>query len=95
MANGVTAPVLDMQQWVKKQSHVHVDETPWAVKGIKEWLWVAANKLFCLFHAGDTRSRAELEKISRCKLSVDEREKKLVRVSNNANYSQLGLGRFV
>ncbi len=26
-------------------------------------MWVAANKLFCLFHAGDTRSRAELEKI--------------------------------
>ena len=63
VATAVTQPVNELQQWVKKQSHVHLDETPWAVKGIKEWLWVAANKLFCLFHAGDTRSRAEIEKI--------------------------------
>jgi transposase len=33
------------------------------VKGVKEWLWVAAGPGFCLFHAGDTRSWAELEVI--------------------------------
>jgi len=27
----------------------------WPVMGIKEWLWVAAGKDFCLFHAGDTQ----------------------------------------
>jgi transposase len=43
------------------QPNVHVDETPWGVKGVKEWLWVVANKTFCLFHAAGTRSRAELE----------------------------------
>jgi hypothetical protein len=32
-----------------------------SVKGVKEWLWVIANSNFCLFHAADTRSRAELE----------------------------------
>jgi transposase len=40
-----------------------VDETPWSVKGVKEWLWVVANSDFCLFTAADTRSRAELETI--------------------------------
>jgi len=27
---------------------------------IEEWLWVSAGKDFCVFHAADTRSRAEL-----------------------------------
>ncbi len=31
------------------------------MKGVKEWLWTAAGENFCLFHAADTRSRAELE----------------------------------
>lgn len=30
------------------------------VLGLKEWLWVSAGQEFCLFHAADTRSRAEL-----------------------------------
>lgn len=38
-------------------------ETPWIVKGVKEWLWIFANTNFALFHAADTRSRAELETI--------------------------------
>ena len=29
--------------------------------GVKEWLWVTAGQEFCIFYAGDTRSRAELE----------------------------------
>ena len=40
-----------------------MDETPWPVKGLKEWLWVIANPHFCLFTAADTRPRAELEAI--------------------------------
>ena len=50
-----------LREWVQQQPHVHVDETPWPVLGLKEWLWVVAEEKFCLFHAGDTRSRAELE----------------------------------
>ena len=53
--------VSQLREWVQQQSHVHVDETPWPVLGVKEWLWVTADDEFCLFHAGDTRSRAELE----------------------------------
>jgi transposase len=30
---------------------------------VKEWLWIFANTDFALFHAADTRSRAELESI--------------------------------
>lgn len=63
IALAVSDSVSELKQWVKTQPHVHVDETPWIVKGIKEWLWVVTGKLFCVFHAGDTRSRAELEQL--------------------------------
>ena len=61
MAVGVALPVESLWEWAQQQSHVHVDETPWPVMGVKEWLWVATGKAFCLFHAGDSRSRIELE----------------------------------
>lgn len=57
----VEPTVTSLGEWVQDQPHVHVDETPWPVLGVKEWLWVSASEKFCLFHAGDTRSRAELE----------------------------------
>ena len=58
----VVAPVVDLLwAWAPLQANVHVDETPWCVMGVKEWLWTATGQDFCLFHAADTRSRAELE----------------------------------
>lgn len=57
----VTQSVEQLGDWVKQCPHVQVDETPWLVKGIKEWMWVVCGVGFCLFHAGDTRSRVELE----------------------------------
>ena len=59
----VAEPVEDLWQWARQQSHVHVDETPWSVLGVKEWLWTISGERFCLFHAADTRSRAELEQM--------------------------------
>ncbi len=57
----IEPPSAELSEWIKiEQPNIHIDETPWPVKGIKEWLWVFATKDFCLFHAGDTRSRAEL-----------------------------------
>lgn len=54
--------VKQLETWIQQtQPDIHVDETPWTVKGVKEWLWVFGNQQFCLFRAGDTRSRAELE----------------------------------
>lgn len=61
MASGVASPVETLREWAQQQNHVHVDQTPWCVIGVKEWLWVATGKEFCLFHAGDTCSRSELE----------------------------------
>ncbi len=62
VAQAIEPPVKALGTWVQnEQPNVHVDETPWSVKGVKEWLWVIANSNFCLFHAADTRSRAELE----------------------------------
>ncbi|MHC5772121.1 MAG: IS66 family transposase [Nostoc sp.] len=56
--------VIELSSWIKQtQPNIHVDETPWSVKGVKEWLWVVANSEFCLLTAADTRSRAELEAI--------------------------------
>lgn len=53
--------VTELKEWVQQtQPNIHVDETPWPVMGTKEWLWVISHPQFVLFHAGDTRSRAEL-----------------------------------
>jgi transposase len=60
LAKAVKGSVDQLREWVKKQPQVHVDESPWPVLGLKEWLWVTTGQKFCLFHAGDTRSRAEL-----------------------------------
>ncbi len=57
----VNPSVSELREWVKQQPHLHVDESPWPVLGLKEWLWVSAGKDFCVFHAADTRlSSAEL-----------------------------------
>ena len=61
VADSIKPAVEDLWKWAPLQANVHVDETPWCVKGVKEWLWTATGKNFCLFHAADTRSRAELE----------------------------------
>ncbi len=38
---GIRPSVMDLEEWIN-QNHppLHIDETPWPVKGIKEWLWV-------------------------------------------------------
>ena len=59
--SAIVESVNQLREWVKEQPLVHVDESPWPVLGLKEWLWVVADVEFCLFHAGDTCSRAELE----------------------------------
>lgn len=47
--------VSELGAWVQQeQPNVHVDETPWSVLGLKEWLWVIAHPQFCLFQAADT-----------------------------------------
>lgn len=60
----VDKSVSSLKNWIQQtQPNIHSDETPWVVKGVKEWLWIFANTNFALFHAADTRSRAELETI--------------------------------
>jgi transposase len=61
LAQAVEPCISQLRNWIKKQPQVNADETPWVVKGVKEWLWNVSGKGFCLFHAGDTRSRKELE----------------------------------
>jgi transposase len=61
IAKVIEPSVMQLQEWVKRQPQVNVDESPWVVKGIKEWLWTISGQGFALFHAGDTRVRKELE----------------------------------
>lgn len=61
VATAIIQPVDGLWQWARGQRHVQVDETPWVVKGVKEWLWVAGAEMYSLFHAADTRSREELK----------------------------------
>lgn len=62
--SAVAQSIDSLKEWIKlTQPNIHADETPWVVKGVKEWLWIFANTDFALFHAADTRSRAELEEI--------------------------------
>ena len=61
VAQAVTPQVQELKEWVKTQPQIHVDESPWLVTGVKEWMWVLSGEKYSLFHAGDTRSRAELE----------------------------------
>jgi transposase len=61
VASAVEPAIDSLWEWATLQPNVHVDETPWCVMGVKEWLWTASGEGFCLFHAADTRSRAELE----------------------------------
>lgn len=54
--------VTELNNWViSSQPPLNIDETPWSVKGVKEWLWVFTNPQFCLFRAGDTRGREEIK----------------------------------
>ena len=38
VADAVKTAVEDLWKWAPLQANVHVDETPWCVKGVKEWL---------------------------------------------------------
>lgn len=61
VATAVEPAINDLWDWAAQRPNVHVDETPWCVMGVKEWLWTASGEGFCLFHAADTRGRVELE----------------------------------
>ena len=61
VAATVEPAINDLWEWATQRPNVHVDETPWCVMGVKEWLWTASGEGFCLFHAADTRGRVELE----------------------------------
>ncbi len=60
--DAVDQSVNELKDWIQQtQPDIHSDETPWVIKGVKEWLWIFASTNFALFHAADTRTRAELE----------------------------------
>ena len=61
LSEAAQAAVNQLGLWIRDCDHVQADETPWLVNGVKEWMWVICGLGFCIFHAGDTRSRAELE----------------------------------
>lgn len=60
VAQKVKGAVTALSEWIKSQPYIHVDETPWIVKGVKEWLWSFSGPGYALFRGADSRSRAEL-----------------------------------
>lgn len=63
VADSIEAKVEELADWIKDQPQVQVDETPWLVKGVKEWLWSFSGEVYALYRGADTRSRAELESV--------------------------------
>jgi transposase len=63
VADSIEAKVEELAEWIKDQPQVQVDETPWLVKGVKEWLWSFSGEGYALYRGADTRSRAELESV--------------------------------
>ncbi|ELS32967.1 transposase IS66 [Pseudanabaena biceps PCC 7429] len=63
VAASIEAKVAELAEWIKDQPQVQVDETPWLVKGVKEWLWSFSGEGYALYRGADTRSRAELESV--------------------------------
>ena len=62
ISQGSKKSVTELRNWVvSSQPPLNIDETPWSVKGVKEWLWVFTHPQFCLFRAGDTRGREEIK----------------------------------
>ena len=62
VSKAIQKSVTALSSWVEQEKPpLNIDETPWSVKGVKEWLWVFANPQFCLFRAGDTRGRKEIQ----------------------------------
>ena len=62
ISEAIKPSIKKLEEWINRNHPtLNIDETPWSVKGLKEWLWVFANPNFCLFRAGDTRSRLEVE----------------------------------
>jgi transposase len=44
----INQSVTELKDWINhNHPPLNVDETPWSVKGLKEWLWVFANPDFC------------------------------------------------
>jgi transposase len=56
VAAAVKPAIKALWEWACEQSNVHVDQTPWCVMGVKEWLWTASGEGFCLFPGGVTTS---------------------------------------
>ena len=67
ISQAIKKSVTELNNWViSSQPPLNIDETPWSVKGVKEWRGriraaVFTNPQFCLFQAGDTKGREEIK----------------------------------
>jgi transposase len=52
----------EVAQGVRESQAAGVDETPWRLKGKKQWLWVAVTEAATLFHLGAGRGAEELRR---------------------------------
>lgn len=56
-------PYEDIRERIHKENAVNADETSWALKGQREWLWLATSKECTLFRIDASRSNEAFQKI--------------------------------
>lgn len=61
LSEALAGPVLQLQEWLKSQSVLYVDETSWKEQAKKHWAWVATNKSATVFKIQPSRSQASLK----------------------------------
>ena len=44
VAQTVSPQVKALQAWIQQQPQVHVDESPWLVGSVKEWMWMVSGE---------------------------------------------------
>ena len=58
LSEALKHPVLQLQEWLKTQETLYVDETSWKESGKTHWVWTASASQGTLFHIAPSRSQA-------------------------------------
>lgn len=57
LSESLKHPVLQLQEWLKNENTLYVDETSWKESGHKYWVWTASSPQGTLFHIDSSRSQ--------------------------------------
>jgi transposase len=63
LSEALKYPVLQLQEWLKTQETLYVDETSWKESGRKHWVWTASGAQGTVFHIDPSRSKKGFESL--------------------------------